>query len=104
MTEPQPRPTSFRFWEIFSPEELRMIQSRIASVIEEKGRQPGLFPAAIPSDKNATLGTILSPSQVKTFLDCSARWWFQYGLGLPNPKSGSLIRGIAVHKLVEWWL
>jgi hypothetical protein len=47
------------------------------------------------------LGGRLSPSQVRTFLDCSAKWWFKYGLGLPEPKTSWLAFGLAVHAAVE---
>jgi RecB family exonuclease len=47
-------------------------------------------------------GEILSPSQASTFLSCSAKWWFRYGLGLPDPPSGGAVRGKAVHKLLEY--
>ncbi len=53
--------------------------------------------------KNLMLGTVLSPSQVNCFLACSAKWWFKYGAGLPDPKGGSLVRGLAVHKTAEFW-
>ena len=43
---------------------------------------------------------VLSPTQVKTFLDCSAKWWFRYGLRLPEPKSASLALGSAVHEAI----
>jgi RecB family exonuclease len=44
--------------------------------------------------------TLLSPSQVQCFTECSARWWFRYGLGLPDPKNGTLALGIAVHDAI----
>jgi len=47
---------------------------------------------------------VLSPSQVRTFLDCSARWWYKYGLQLPDPKGSSLVRGIVVHRMAEIFL
>jgi len=47
------------------------------------------------------LGALLSPSQVRTFLDCSARWWYKYGLGLPDPPGASLVRGKALHRVAE---
>jgi CRISPR/Cas system-associated exonuclease Cas4 (RecB family) len=59
--------------------------------------------AVSPATKNETLGEILSPSQANTFLNCSAKWWFRYGAGLPDPKGGSLVRGLAVHKTIERW-
>ncbi len=58
---------------------------------------------ATRSARNETLGEVLSPSQANTFLNCSAKWWFKYGAGLPDPKSGSLVRGLAVHKVIEHW-
>jgi hypothetical protein len=52
-------------------------------------------PAAI-----SEAATLLSPSQVQCFTECSARWWFRYGLGLPDPKNGTLALGIAVHDAI----
>ena len=50
------------------------------------------------------IADVLSPSQVRTFMDCSARWWYKYGLGLPDPKGSSLVRGIVVHRMAEIFL
>ena len=47
------------------------------------------------------LGQVLSPTQVRAFLDCSARWWFRYGLHLPEPKTSSLALGSALHRALE---
>jgi hypothetical protein len=47
------------------------------------------------------LGSVLSPSQVRCFFDCPARWWFKYGLQLPERKNSSLALGIAVHQALE---
>jgi hypothetical protein len=44
---------------------------------------------------------ILSPSQVRCFFDCPARWWFKYGLQLPEGKNSSLALGLAVHQALE---
>jgi RecB family exonuclease len=52
-----------------------------------------LEPAPQPEAAN-----VLSPTQVRTFLDCSAKWWFRYGLRLPEPKTSSLTLGTAVHE------
>ena len=46
-------------------------------------------------------GQVLSPTQVRTYLDCSARWWFKYAQGLPEPKTSSLALGSAVHQALE---
>src|SRR5215472_13478636 len=58
-------------------------------------RTCGTYAASMP-------GEVLSPSQASTFLSCSAKWWFRYGLGLPDPPSGGAVRGKAVHKLIEY--
>ena len=47
-------------------------------------------------------GEILSPSQVSTFFGCQAKWWFRYGLGLPDPPSGGAVRGKAVHAIIAY--
>src|ERR1039458_9411289 len=44
---------------------------------------------------------VLSPSQVRCFLDCPARWWFKYRLQLPERKNSSLALGLAVHQALE---
>jgi RecB family exonuclease len=49
-------------------------------------------------------GETLSPSQASTYLGCSAKWWFRYGLGLPDPASGGAVRGRAVHKAIEYYM
>jgi RecB family exonuclease len=43
------------------------------------------------------VGSILSPTQIRSFMDCHARWWFKYVLGHPDPPNGNLILGRAVH-------
>src|SRR5580698_7260471 len=40
---------------------------------------------------------MLSPTQVRCFMDCHARWWFKYNLRLPDPPNGNLALGRAVH-------
>ena len=47
------------------------------------------------------IGSVLSPSQVRCFFDCPARWWFKYGLHLPERKNSSLALGLAVHQALE---
>ena len=41
--------------------------------------------------------TVLSPSQVRCFMDCQARWWFKHRLRYPDPSNGNLALGRAVH-------
>ena len=48
-------------------------------------------------------GDVLSPSQCNAYLSCSARWFFKHVAKLPDPASGSLVRGRAVHKVVNYW-
>jgi hypothetical protein len=59
--------------------------------------------AAFSDDSRSDLGDVLSPSQVRSFLDCSARWWYKYGLGLPDPGGASLVRGRVTHKIAEFF-
>lgn len=100
---------SYRYWEKFHREELVSIRTRIENVLADIDRQHDLFveaaaapaPVAPKEVANATLGVILSPSQVNTFLNCSAKWWFKYGLGHADPTSGSAARGRTIHRMVE---
>ena len=43
------------------------------------------------------LAKVLSPSQVRSFMECQSRWWFKYGERYPDPPTGSLSLGRAVH-------
>jgi hypothetical protein len=122
-----PAPTSYRYWERYSKDQLAQMRERISTVLDDFDRQFDLFapaepapvkreaapttaplalvpaPAAAP-DRTNDLGAVLSPSSVKLFLfTCSARWWFKYGAGLADPPSGSLVRGRVVHKVAEWF-
>ena len=45
-----------------------------------------------------TLGELLSPSQINTFLSCLAKWYFRYALGLAEPQTGTLALG-SVHSV-----
>jgi hypothetical protein len=55
-----------------------------AQVVTIEGAAPGARP--------------LSPSQVNTFLDCQARWYYGHVLNLPDPPTGSQALGRAVHR------
>ena len=47
-----------------------------------------------PADSVAQL---LSPSQVRSFMDCQVRWRFKYVLRLKDPQNGNLALGRAFH-------
>jgi CRISPR/Cas system-associated exonuclease Cas4 (RecB family) len=40
---------------------------------------------------------ILSPSQIRCFMDCQIRWWYKYGLKVPDAPTGNIALGRAVH-------
>lgn len=44
-----------------------------------------------------SVAQILSPSQVRSFMDCQVRWWFKYVLRMKDPQNGNLALGRAVH-------
>jgi|SRR5581483_1695908 len=52
----------------------------------------------------APLGETLSPSKAKLWLECSARWWFKYAMGLPDPPRADMVRGIVIHRVVEAYM
>ncbi len=113
-----------RYFGRLPSEELVQIRRNLNSVLENRGwglesfqRPPTeLIPAsetalvpkqsgdlqAIPKRSDRMeLGSVLSPSQLRTFLDCSAKWWFKHALLLPEPKTSALALGLAVHKTLE---
>lgn len=45
----------------------------------------------------AAVDQVLSPSQVRCFMDCHARWWFKYVRKEPDPANGNLALGRAIH-------
>jgi hypothetical protein len=64
--------------------------------------EPRVIPAALPQPAPLNdFGGVLSPSQVRTFRDCGAKWYYKYALGLPDPPNGSLVRGRVVHQMAE---
>jgi len=64
--------------------------------------EPRVIPAALhETAPQNDLGAVLSPSQVRTFRDCGAKWYYKYALGLPDPPNGSLVRGRVVHQMAE---
>jgi hypothetical protein len=54
-------------------------------------------PAVNATNAEAGIAAVLSPSQVRTWFDCQARWYFAKVVGLPEPKNGNLALGIAIH-------
>jgi hypothetical protein len=52
---------------------------------------------AVASNPETNTGEVLSPSQVRCFMDCQMRWWFKYGLKVPDPATGNMALGRAVH-------
>jgi hypothetical protein len=50
---------------------------------------------SLPSQSR--LGDVLSPSQVTNLMDCAYRWYGKYVLELPDPPTGNLALGRAVH-------
>jgi hypothetical protein len=44
--------------------------------------EPRVIPAALPQPTPLNdFGGVLSPSQVRTFRDCGAKWYYKYALG-----------------------
>jgi RecB family exonuclease len=81
------------------PPELEFVANSPASIHQTQATAP--LKEAAPTSQ---IADVLSPSQVRTFMDCSARWWYKYGLSLPDPKGASLVRGIVVHRMAEIYL
>ncbi|MFN0167207.1 MAG: RecB family exonuclease [Bryobacteraceae bacterium] len=48
----------------------------------------------------AALADTLSPSQLRMWLDCQARWWYRYALNLPDPPGADRALGLAVHDAI----
>ncbi len=51
--------------------------------------------------EQAGLAEVLSPSRVNTYLSCSARYWYKYGLQLPDVQGSSLAIGKALHSAMK---
>jgi putative RecB family exonuclease len=50
---------------------------------------------------DAGLADVLSPSRVNTYLGCSARFWFKYGLELPDVQGSARAIGKALHSTMR---
>jgi putative RecB family exonuclease len=62
--------------------------------------EPVRAPEAVVSQPADRLATVLSPSQVRTLMDCGAKWMYKYSLGIPEPKNSHLALGNAVHAAI----
>lgn len=54
--------------------------------------------ASVTNQGAAQAAPALSPSRVSTFLECAARWSYKYIHRLPEPPTGKLTLGTAVHQ------
>ena len=67
------------------------------SVIAQASDEPS-SPASVLNGPILTPSAeVLSPSQIRCFMDCQVRWWFKYGLRVPEPPTGKMALGTAVH-------
>jgi RecB family exonuclease len=95
-------------FEKLSSDDLLAIRLQLSAVLDNRARKFDVV-AEIPvapdpeltGASNSHLATVLSPSQVRTFVDCQARWYFKYSVGLPDPKNSRLALGIAVHEALR---
>ncbi len=58
---------------------------------------------AIPAEIGgppAAVAEILSPSRIRCFMDCPVRWWFKYVEKLPDPQTGNMALGKAIHSVL----
>jgi CRISPR/Cas system-associated exonuclease Cas4 (RecB family) len=60
-----------------------------------------LRPAAAPAAPQIApaVAHLLSPSQVSTWLDCSARWYYKHALRLPDLRTAALALGEVLHSI-----
>jgi hypothetical protein len=59
-------------------------------------------PCGAPESKpEDDLARVLSPTQVSTYVDCSAKWWYKHALHLPERKNTNLGIGIAFHEAIS---
>lgn len=95
-------------FERLSTDTLVSVRGLIDGVIDDRARQFDLFaepePAAapeLPAAPTADLAEVLSPSQVRKWLDCEASWYFKYLRDLPDPTNANRALGKAIHKAME---
>ena len=69
----------------------------VSDVDGQAERTPPI-PSPMPVSQALTCSAeVLSPSQVRSFMDCQMRWWFKYGLKVPDPATANMALGRAVH-------
>lgn len=100
------------YFDRFTSRELAGCRDQLLSVLDERGRQVGLFdePAALSPERaphemappqgpaGIDVAAHLSPSQLNTFVgDCQAKWYYRNVLKLADPKDASRALGSAVH-------
>ena len=104
---------TYRFFDKLPGETLVKLRDVAGQVIDDRARQFGLFEPeqqleeipAIPVRKPPAvpgLADVLSPSQVRTFMDCQARWWYKYGQKIPETMTSARALGIAVHEALQF--
>jgi hypothetical protein len=52
---------------------------------------------AASHDAQSGLAEILSPSQVRSFMDCQVRWWFKYAQKYSDAPTANMALGRAIH-------
>jgi RecB family exonuclease len=57
--------------------------------------------APLNMTKDTGIADSLSPSQVRSFMDCGYRWFNKTLLGLPDPPTSNLAVGTSVHAVAE---
>jgi len=59
--------------------------------------------SAVAPAVDLALATLLSPSQVNTYLECPTRWYFKYLADLPDPAGSALAVGKAVDNSLSYY-
>lgn len=69
----------------------------MATVQSRSAEQFPLFELSAPSLGSSDPNAVLSPTQVRAFMDCQVRWYFKYVEDRPDPQTSCLALGKAVH-------
>ena len=90
-----------------STDELVAARTLVSDILDFRARQFSLFEAPKPAPvavstkvetPAAAVPSVLSPSSVSCFGDCSARWYYRKVLELPELRTAALALGSAVHE------